>query len=233
MFGMMQPGWVSRLCRRLFAALCLAVHGLAVHGLAGHGAVAGAQPSSGPGADVERCRAIADDTARLRCFEAMTAKPAPHAAPAAPAPPPDIGAWRLVRTANPGGGKDAVAIMHIAEMTKSDLDLAGLTIRCGEHTPEILFVLVRPLPPRTHPIVVIEAGADTTLTATIVPPGAAIALPQEASAALIDAWKNAVALSVRIASAPGDAEAVAIHGVIPLVGLSQAEPLLLANCPAP
>jgi hypothetical protein len=223
MIGMMQSGSLCRRCR-LFVVLYLAVCGAVT------GGQAGAQPS-GPGADFERCRTVIDDATRLRCFEATTAKPAPNAAPLVSAP--DIGAWRLVRTANPAGGKDAVAIMHTVDMTKSDLGLAGLTIRCGEQGPEILFVLVRPLPPRTHPTVVVNAGADTAFTATLVPPGAAIALPLEASAALIDAWKQAAALTVHIASTPGDEETLAIQGIIPLSGLARAESLLLANCPAP
>jgi hypothetical protein len=223
MLGMMQSGNTWRRCR-LPAVLGLALWGAVAV------SQAGAQPS-GRDADFERCRAITDDAARLRCFEAMTAKPAPNTPPQASAP--DIGGWRLVRTANPGGGKDAVAIMHTADMTQSDLDLAGLTIRCGEHGPEILFVLVRPVPPRTHPKVVVNAGADVAFMATLVPPGAAIALPQEASAALIDAWKKAATLAVHIASTPGDEETFAIRGIIPLTGLARAEPLLLASCPAP
>ena len=57
------------------------------------------------------------------------------------------GGWRFVRTPNPRGGADAISIMHIADLTRSDLDLAGLTIRCSKGGTELVVVLLRPLPP--------------------------------------------------------------------------------------
>ena len=43
-----------------------------------------------------------------------------------------------MRTRNPHGGADAVSIMHTADTSKSDLDLAGLMIRCREGGTEIV-----------------------------------------------------------------------------------------------
>ena len=211
-------------CRSLFAAICsIALLAIGV----GPG---DAQPS-GFGADLEHCRSIADDAARLRCLEEAAARPTPNVTPQVPVS--DIGSWRLVRTPNPDRGKDAVSIMHTADVSKSDLDLAGLMVRCGQSGPEILIVLVRPLPPRAHPKVVVNAGGDTAaFVATPVPPGAAIQLPQQASVFLTGAWKDAAALSVRIDAKEVDDDPTSVSGVIPLSGLAQAERLLMANCPS-
>src|SRR5437870_12087111 len=79
-------------------------------------------------ADLERCRAIADDAARLRCYES-----AAGGAPGNPAGASNLkGGWRLVRTHNPRGGEDAVSVMHTADPFRSDPDFAGLTLRCAE-----------------------------------------------------------------------------------------------------
>ena len=61
------------------------------------------------------------------------------------------GTWRLVRTPNPRGGPDAVSIMQTAEPMRSDLDLAGLMLRCAERDIEVVVVLLKPFPPRAHP----------------------------------------------------------------------------------
>ncbi len=79
--------------------------------------------------NLEHCRALTDDAARLRCYEAAT-KPSTNAVPQALGPAG--GTWRLVRTRNPTGGPEAVSIMQTADIAKSDLDLAGMMLRCGK-----------------------------------------------------------------------------------------------------
>jgi len=54
------------------------------------------------------------------------------------------------RSRDPSGGKDAVLIMQTVDIAKSDLDLAGLMLRCGDAGTEVLVVLLRPLPPLAH-----------------------------------------------------------------------------------
>ena len=56
------------------------------------------------------------------------------------------GGWHFVRTRNPYGGVDAISIMHTADTSRSDLDLAGLMIRCSERGPEAVIVLIRTFP---------------------------------------------------------------------------------------
>lgn len=184
---------------------------------------------SGPNGNLEHCRAIADDATRLRCYERATSKPATNQAPVTTGP--GVGTWRLVRTRNPAGGQDAVSIMQTADITKSDLDLAGLMLRCGEGGTEILIVLVGPLPPRAHPKVTVSAaGRSVDFTATIVPPGAVVLLPKEASVLASGPWTAASELSVQIEATRNDGEPNTVRGVIPLSGLGGALAQLQGNC---
>jgi hypothetical protein len=186
--------------------------------------------SPDPQASLQRCRTIADDAARLRCFEEATSKPSN---PPAPKPDPDIGTWRLVRTPNPVTGADAVSIMRTADIVKSDIDLAGLMLRCAQSNFEVIVVLVRPLPPSAHPKVTLGTGGSSVdFTATVVPPGAEVLLPADASALASGPWQNAPELSVQVAATDGGEPLAPVQGIIPLAGLSNAIPLLLSNCPS-
>jgi hypothetical protein len=193
------------------------------------------QPAAGPDGNFERCRSIADDAARLRCYEAATANPAKAPPPRTPGPVPGpaTGPWRLVRTPNPVGGRDAVSVMKTADITKSDIDLAGLMLRCGETNIEVLVVLVRPLPPRARPKVTVTADGKTmNFIASVVPPGAELLLPLEATALASGPWQAAPELSVEVGGVEGDDQPTLIQGVISLAGLGAALPRLQANCPS-
>jgi hypothetical protein len=234
---------MSRFCRiaelsgRFF---CRALLRLGIIAAAG-GAIGQAlgQPVAGPDSNFEHCRAISDDAARLRCYEAATSNPAkaplphnPRPAPA-PAPGPGTGLWRLVRTPNPLGGRDAVSVMKTANVTRSDIDLAGLMLRCGEGNIEVLVVLIRPLPPRAHPKVTVTVASRTTeFTASVVPPGAEVLLPQEATFLASGPWQAAPELSVEVGAVEGDDQPSPTKGVISLAGLGTALPRLQANCPS-
>jgi hypothetical protein len=171
--------------------------------------------------DLGRCAAISDSAGRLRCYDAVPS----------PSPPPrsqGVGAWRLVRTPNPRGGADAVSIMHTADVRRSDLDLAGLTLRCGENGVEVLVVVVEPRPPRAQLRVTVGvAGDSAAFTASMVPPFSILLLPGEAAARITGAWKLRPELTVQIA---GDGPTV--HGVVPLAGLAAALQSLEASCPS-
>src|SRR5262249_51216293 len=91
--------------------------------------------------------AAADQTARLRSFEEAKSYGAQSTVFAAT----NAGTWRLVRTPNPRGGPDAVSIMQTADPARSDVDLVGLTLRCSDTGFDVLVVLLKPFPPRTHP----------------------------------------------------------------------------------
>jgi hypothetical protein len=80
---------------------------------------------------------------------------------------------------------------------------------------------------RTHPKVIVVAGATTTdFIASVVPPGALVLLPEKASALVEETWQSVPELAVSIT-----ANHHALHGVIPLEDLSRAMQQLQSNCP--
>jgi hypothetical protein len=173
--------------------------------------------------DFERCKAIADDRARLNCLKnLLPADPNKAAASAAD------DSWPLVRTPNPRGGPEAVAIMRTADTSRSDPDLAGLMIRCAEkHGLEVLLALVRPLPPRAKRDVVVTGGTSkSVLHAEVSSSGTAIVLPFEATALTSGPWQNLKELIVTINDSEGS-----ISGAISLEGVAAATARLTANCP--
>jgi hypothetical protein len=187
---------------------------------------------SPPNANFERCRAITDEATRLRCFENATRGNATNSISRSLAL--KAGTWRLVRTPNPAGGPDAVSIIQIADTAKSDLDLAGLALRCRDGGFEVIVVLVGTLSARAHPKVAIDAAGTTVdFIATTVPPGASLLLPPAASALASGPWTAIGELGVRIETEQTDGTVGLIRGVIPVVGLREALPSLLASCPPP
>ena len=178
--------------------------------------------TSGPEATFERCRAIKDDAARLFCYESSNASTA-----AASLQPDVIGTWRLLRTPNPNGGRPAVSIMQGADISRSDLDLAGLMLSCGDDATEVLIVLGRYLPPSARPKVTFMVGqTKTELVGSVVPPGLLVLLPPQATTLADSSWQAASELAVTIA----EHEAI-IRGVIPLAGIRGALQMLRSNCP--
>ena len=166
--------------------------------------------------------AAADQTARLRSFEEAKSYGAQSTVFAAT----NAGTWRLVRTPNPRGGPDAVSIMQTAG-ARSDVDLVGLTLRCSDTGFDVLVVLLKPFPPRTHPKVKLTSGGTTVhLEATVIPPGAAISLPAEAATLVKGAWQSSSELAIEV-----EDDGNATRGFISLVGLEPALSLLASNCP--
>jgi len=109
------------------------------------------------------------------------------------------GTWRLVRTANPRGGPDAVSVMQTADATRSDIDLVGLTLRCSDTGFDVLVVFLKPFPPRRHPKVKLTtAGATVHLEATVVSPGAAISLPAEAAMLVKRSGQSSSELAIEV-----------------------------------
>jgi hypothetical protein len=122
--------------------------------------------------------------------------------------------------------------MKTADVTKSDIDLAGLMLRCGESNIEVLVVLIRPLPPRGHPKVILTVGGKSIeFIASVVPPGAEVLLPPEATVLASRPWQAAPELSVEVGAVEGDDPPTPIQGVISLAGLGAALSRLQANCP--
>ncbi len=172
----------------------------------------------------------------MRCFEdaAKAADKAPDAkrpaeVPAAPSHMPSDD-WRLVRTPDPRGGPEAVSIMHTPDLARSDIDFAGLMLRCRERDFEVAIVLLKPFPPRAHPKAKLTANGRTReFTTSVIPPGAAIALPAEATALANGPWQSASELAVEVAA--GDGDDSTIRGVVSLAGLGPAVARLTSSCP--
>lgn len=164
-----------------------------------------------------------------RLFVAIVAATATYSASAEePTGPAPTGGWHFVRTHNPRGGADAVSIMRTADTSRSDLDFAGLMIRCREGGTEVLVVFIRAFPLRAQPTVVFsQSGRETRFKATIAPPGSAIRIPGDANTFVDSAWQTQGDLSVHIEDGQ-----TTIRGVVPLDGLQAGFKMLVANCPA-
>ena len=183
-------------------------------------------PPAAPNATTENCGMIENDAAWLRCYKQFGATIAQSSTQDGPTA---VDMWRLVRTPDPVGGRDAVSITRTADVSKSDLEFAGLMLRCGEGSVQVLIVLVRAFPPRAHPSVKLTAGSATAeLTASVVPPEVLLLLPREATSLAAGPWQAATELTVTVEDERG-----AIRGIVPLTGLGHALALLRSNCPAP
>jgi hypothetical protein len=174
--------------------------------------------------DFEKCKVISDDQARLNCLKDLIPSASADAVTSS-----TNDSWPLVRTPNPKGGPDAVAIMRLADTAQSDPDLAGLMIRCAEKSDfEVVLALVRPFPPRTKTDVVVTSGTtQSVLHAQASSAGTALILPIEATAFTTGPWRGLKELAVTIKHPEGE-----IRGTIPLDGAAPAIAKLSASCPS-
>jgi hypothetical protein len=137
------------------------------------------------------------------------------------------GGWRLVKTPDPRGGPDAASVLHAADTAKSDLNLAGLTFRCGQSGIETLLILLEPLVRGSQYGVLVKSGAaETQFEAKALQRGEVLLLPPSATALAGGSWQAVPELSVDIA-APSP-----VRGSVPLSGLSGALSALSQSCPA-
>jgi hypothetical protein len=175
--------------------------------------------------EFEKCKIVANDQARLSCLKMLLQASPENSAVSAPRDP-----WPLVRTPNPGGGPDAVSIMRTVDIARSDPDLAGVMIRCGEkQSLEILLVLIRPIPPRAKRDVVLSMGStEIAFGAEAASAGSALVLPIDATALTTGPWRDANELNIKIKDRESD-----ISGAISLEGVVPAIARLSASCPPP
>jgi len=174
----------------------------------------------------ERCTLIANDQDRLNCLHNLLPGDSPDSAASLA-----VDSWPLVKTPNPKGGPEAVAIMRTADTAKSDPDLAGLMMRCKEGSPgfEVTLALVRPFPPRSRRDVVVTSGTvQTEFHAEVSSSGTLLVLPAEAAASASGPWQGLNELAVTIRDPEAD-----IRGAIPIGGLAPALAKLSASCPPP
>jgi hypothetical protein len=173
--------------------------------------------------DLRRCLAIADSAARLRCVENTAAVREKQPRLDGRGNSGDAGAWKLVRSPDPRGGPDAVAIMHTADVSRSDPDFAGVMLRCAQDGFEVLVIVIEPRPPRARPRVRLGApGEEASYEATIAPPFTALLMPKEAASLERSTTPE---LSIEL-----NGETTAVHGFVPLAGLRPALDGLKASC---
>jgi hypothetical protein len=137
-------------------------------------------------------------------------------------------AWKFTRTQGAKEGESFAAIMKTADMAQSDLDFAGLIIRCAPKGKiDVLVALIRPLPPRSHPQVTIASptGGTQTFEASMAAAGAAVLLPDEVSVFAGGKWQTTPALSFAVKESDSE-----IKGMVNLAGLRDAYTSLLASC---
>ena len=119
------------------------------------------------------------------------------------------------------------AFHDTADTSRSDLDLAGLMLRCSEKDVDLVIVMVTPLPPQARPSVTIGAnGIERRFDASIVSPGAELLLPAEAMTFARGVWQSAHELSIRVTWTQGS-----VGGVVPIDGLADALATLPPKCP--
>jgi hypothetical protein len=164
--------------------------------------------------EVQHCQTSKKDSPRRPCY-----KEGNFSGPMSQQRPIEQGTWQLARTPDPARGRESFSITKIADANRSDPDVAGLMLRCGEGaTTEVLVVLAEPMRSRTHPEVTVSAGASTTpFTASVVTPGDLVLLPEKASALVEHAWRSTAELAVAIAD-----DHHSLRGVIPLTDISAA-----------
>lgn len=134
--------------------------------------------------------------------------------------------WRLVRSTGANGEPGAPAILHTIDFERSNPRLAGLMLRCGKQSIEIIIVVIEPFPPRARPQVTLRtSGQVFQFEGSIIPTGAGILLPSDATGSLIGPLRSASELEIKIA----DRESV-LDGVVPLSGLSTAIDSLNSEC---
>ncbi len=75
------------------------------------------------------------------------------------------------------------------------------------------------------------AGNSAEFSGTVVPPGSAILLSNEATMLASGPWQAGSELAVQIDA--HESELNMVHGVVPLTGLGMALTRLRANCPSP
>lgn len=190
----------------------------------------GAFPADGQtaGTDMPDCSTKPTSSERLHCIEEFSRRTkAVNRTSELP------GGWRLVKTANPRGGPDAVSIMHISDSAKSDLALAGLTLRCAQSGGiEALLILLDPIDRKSSllatPIAVkIKSGsAATDFEASIVQGGEAVLLRKPPLDEVLKGWEQASDLDIDIASE------TPIRGHVAVTGLSDATAALAQACAA-
>jgi hypothetical protein len=134
--------------------------------------------------------------------------------------------WHFVRSAGARGEPGSSAILHTAELERSDPRLAGLMLRCGRQGIETIIVVVEPFPPHARPQITLRTlGQESKFVGTIIPTGAGIRLPSDPTALITGPWQTARELEIEVTNG-----GAVFKGVVALAGLPEALESLNAEC---
>ena len=130
----------------------------------------------------------------------------------------EIRSWHLVRSAAENTEPSTSAILHTADFERSDPRLAGLMLRCGRQGIETIIVVVDPFPPLARPQIALRTlGQESSFIGTIIPTGAGIRLPSDATSLMMGPWSTKRELEIKIIDGN-----TTINGVVTLSGLPEA-----------
>jgi hypothetical protein len=134
--------------------------------------------------------------------------------------------WHLIRTKSPNGSRDAVSVSHTADVDGSDVDFAGVMLRCGEKDVEVIVVAVTPFSPRAKPEVIVHVNSqEWHFSAHVISPGAELQLPVEATRLAFGLWQSAHELTVEVVS-----QEQSFSGVVRIEGMGEALAALGVYC---
>lgn len=120
--------------------------------------------------------------------------------------------------------------MHSVDISRSDVDLAGIALRCTT-APEVdtIVVVIKPWPPGSHPKVTLRIGSKIEeFDATVLEPFTVLLLPRGATAFLTETWRTDPSVSISIEGA-----SKVTNGTVPIDGFGPAFDDLMKNCVLP
>jgi hypothetical protein len=188
-------------------------------------AAARAQAPEPPGTDL--CKAIPDHQMRARCYGMLNAFGNQAGGYRAELP----SGWHLSGTQDANSGASLFSLMHAADFRKSDLNFAGIVLRCASGPIEVLLAVIEPYPPRARVNVTLKLDETPELSfvGNVVPPGAMIRLPPEGAAYLSQRIHSVRELRVQLFYE----KKLETKGAVDLVGFSDAIDSLKSKCPIP
>jgi hypothetical protein len=139
--------------------------------------------------------------------------------------PAGLDGWRIIAARGEADPAYSRAIMHVADVARSDPRLAGLMLRCGKTGVEPVIVVVEPFSPQARPKITLRAGAEEFYFRGIpVAAGAGLRMPAESVDLATGLWRRASEVWIKISDRDVD-----VDGVVGLSGFAEALQAL-ADC---
>lgn len=136
------------------------------------------------------------------------------------------GGWHLVPADLGAAKKGSAAILHTADFERSDPRLAGLMLRCAPQGIEAVIVVVEPFPPHAQPKILMRTPEQSShFTGSVIPTGAGIRLPGEATALVKSGGTKEQDVEIKVSESGAE-----MSGTIALSGLPKALEWLGREC---